>query len=98
MATKTLVTVEEYLTTSTVPTATMSTERYWSAIWGEREHSYIQAALVSYFFARRKAWNLEVYPEQRVQVRENRFRIPDICVVLGRDKGENFHHSSVPLR
>jgi Uma2 family endonuclease len=57
---------------------------------GERDHSYIQAAFVSYFFARRKTWNLEVFPEQRVQVRANRFRIPDVCVVLGGTKEQIF--------
>jgi hypothetical protein len=35
---------------------------------GEREHSFVQMALGSYLFARRKGWNIEVYPERRVQV------------------------------
>jgi len=90
MATKTLVTVEEYLTTVYRPDCDYVDGEVLERNLGEREHSYIQAALVSYFFARRKAWNLEVYPEQRVQVRENRFRIPDICVVLGGTKEKIF--------
>ena len=86
MATKTLVTVEEYLTTVYRPDCDYVDGEVLERNFGEREHSYIQAALGSYFFARRKDWSIEVYPEQRVQARPNRFRIPDLCVVLGGTK------------
>ena len=46
--------------------------------------------LASYFFARRKDLGIEVYPEQRVQVKPNRYRIPDLCVVLGGTKEKIF--------
>ena len=36
---------------------------------------------------RRKKWGINVVVEQRVQVSPKRFRIPDVCVVLG-DPGE----------
>ena len=32
---------------------------------------------------RRKLWGIWVYVEQQVQVRPTRFRVPDICAVLG---------------
>ena len=32
--------------------------------------------------ARENEWRIRVVPEQRVQVRPTRFRIPDVCVVL----------------
>ena len=83
MATRTLIPVEEYLATVYRPDCDYVDGEVLERNLGEREHSFIQAALVSYFFTRRKAWAIEVYPEQRVQVRPNRFRIPDICVVLG---------------
>jgi Uma2 family endonuclease len=50
----------------------------------------MQAALGSYFFARRKAWNIEVYAQQRVQLRADRVRVPDLCVVLGGTKERIF--------
>ena len=35
-----------------------------------------------FFGAREAEWRIRVVPEQRVQVKPNRFRIPDVCVVL----------------
>lgn len=58
--------------------------------FGDRDHSYLQAALGSYLFARRRTWNIEAFIEQRVQVRPNRYRIPDLCVVLGGTKEKIF--------
>jgi len=43
----------------------------------------LNAALVIYFGIRRKELGIRVVPEQRVQVSATRFRIPDVCVVLG---------------
>jgi Uma2 family endonuclease len=40
-------------------------------------------ALIVYFHARRKEWNIIALPEQRVQVKRTRYRIPDVCVLLG---------------
>ena len=50
---------------------------------GERDHAWFETALGSYFFARRKQWNITVLSEMQVQVKPTRFRIPDTCVVLG---------------
>jgi len=90
MAARTLVPVELYLTSVYRPDCDYVDGEVLERNLGEREHSFIQAALVSYFFTRRKAWGIEVYPEQRVQVRANRFRIPDVCVVLGGTKEKIF--------
>ncbi len=43
-----------------------------------------------YFAMREKEWGIEVLPEQRVQVSATRFRIPDVCVVLGQPDGQIF--------
>jgi Uma2 family endonuclease len=51
---------------------------------GEYDHSSTQKRLVLYFGQREQTWGVEVVPEQRVQVKPGRFRIPDVCVVLGR--------------
>jgi Uma2 family endonuclease len=40
-----------------------------------------------YLWIRPEQWGIRVAPEQRVQVTSDRFRVPDICVVLG-DPGE----------
>lgn len=90
MGARTLIPVEVYLTTVYRPDCDYVDGEVLERNLGERDHSYLQAALVSYFFARRKTWGIEVYPEQRVQVRANRFRIPDLCVVLGGTKERIF--------
>jgi len=90
MVTRTLIPVELYLTSVYRPDCDYVDGEVLERNLGEREHSFVQMALGSYLFARRKAWNIEVYPEQRVQVRPNRFRIPDLCVVLGGTKENIF--------
>lgn len=82
--------MEEYLTTVYCPDCDYADGEVLERNLGEREHSYVQVALGSYLFVRRKTWNIEVYPQQRVQVRENRFRVPDLCVVLGGTKENIF--------
>jgi Uma2 family endonuclease len=90
MATKALIPVEVYLTSVYRPDCDYVDGEVLERNLGEREHSYVQMALGSYFFARRKALGIEVYPEQRVQVKPSRYRVPDICVVLGGTKEKIF--------
>jgi Uma2 family endonuclease len=90
MATRALIPVEVYLTSVYRPDCDYVDGEVLERNLGERDHSYVQAAIVSYFFTRRKAMGLEVFPEQRVQVRPKRFRIPDVCVVLGGTKEKIF--------
>jgi Uma2 family endonuclease len=90
MATRALIPVDVYLTSVYRPDCDYVDGRVSERNFGERDHSYIQAALGSYFFSRRKALGIEVYPEQRVQVKPQRYRIPDICVVLGGTKEKIF--------
>ena len=46
--------------------------------------------MLMYFYQRRKEWNITVVPEQRVQVSATRFRVPDICILLGKTKEQIF--------
>lgn len=85
-----MIPVEVYLTSVYRPDCDYVDGEVLERNLGEREHSFIQGALVAYFFSRRKTWNLEVYPEQRVQVKDRRYRIPDVCVVLGGTKEKIF--------
>jgi len=50
---------------------------------GEFDHARLQMLLSRYLCDREKQWGILVVVEQRVQVASNRFRIPDISVLLG---------------
>jgi Uma2 family endonuclease len=82
--TRALISVEEYLATSYRPDCDYVDGEVVERNLGEQDHSWLQAALGSYFFVRRKEWNITVLPEQRVQVKPARFRVPDLCVILGK--------------
>jgi len=83
----TLISVEEYLATSYRPDCDYVDGRIEERNVGEWDHGKLQLAVGAYFLARAKRWGISVVTEQRVQVRPDRFRIPDVCVVVG-DPGE----------
>jgi Uma2 family endonuclease len=83
MPTGTLISVEEYLSTCYRPDCDYVDGHLEERNLGEFDHSSLQTAIAAYFFTRRKQWNVTVVVEQRVQVSPTRFRIPDVCVVLG---------------
>jgi Uma2 family endonuclease len=83
MQSGTLVSVEEYLHTSYSPDCEYLEGKILERNLGEQDHSNMQMTLSAYIFNRRHEWGVHVYPEQRVQVRRDRFRVPDICVVAG---------------
>jgi Uma2 family endonuclease len=87
MSTGTLISVEEYLATSYGPDRDYVDGHVIERNLGEFDHSTWQTAIAAYFWARRKNWGIAVAVEQRVQVKATRFRIPDVCVILG-DPGE----------
>lgn len=84
------ISVEEYLATVFRPDCDYVDGEVLERNFGERDHSYVQAALGSYLFTRRKTRNIAVFTGQRIQVSRNRFRIPDVCVVLGGTKEKIF--------
>ena len=81
--TKALIPVEEYLTTMYHPDCDYVDGEVLERNKGELDHASFETALGAYFFARRKEWNITVLTEMRVQVKPTRYRIPDVCVVLG---------------
>lgn len=83
MKAATLVPVEEYLRATYHPDCDYVDGEVLERNVGERDHSKVQCELIYLFRSRAKEWNLHVYPEQRVQVSPRRFRIPDVCVVVG---------------
>jgi Uma2 family endonuclease len=82
MATGTLVSVEEYQSTSYRPDREYVDGAILDRNLGEDDHSGTQAALIAYFGVRQKPWNIRVRNSQRMQVAKTRFRVPDLSVIL----------------
>ena len=84
MKSATLVSVEEYLRTSYRPDRDYVDGEVLERNVGERDHSELQREFILYLGNRAKKWGIHVFPEQRVQVSDRRFRIPDVCVIVGK--------------
>ena len=84
-----LVSVEEYLRSSYSPDCDFVEGRVLERNVGEKGHGKLQRALIEYLAEYRKR-NLHAWPEQRVQVKADRFRIPDVCVTEGEPEEEIF--------
>ncbi|MFP5226251.1 MAG: Uma2 family endonuclease [Acidobacteriota bacterium] len=48
---------------------------------GEREHSFLQLKIAMLISQHEREWGVAVYPEHRVQVARDSFRIPDVAVI-----------------
>ena len=83
METGELISVREYLNTSYRPDCDYVDGQVVERNLGEYEHARLQARLAAYFINRENEWKVQVMTEQRVRVSSARFRIPDVCVVLG---------------
>ncbi len=83
MTTRTLIPVEEYLTTVYRPDCDYVDGEVLERNLGERDHGRLQLRFGAYFLVRQALWNSFAIVEQRVQVRPGNFRIPDVCVILG---------------
>ena len=93
MAAAAQISEDEYLKTTYRPDRDYVDGEVLERNLGEYEHSRPQMRLIMFFGAREKNWRIRVVPEQRVQVNANRFRIPDVCVVLAAVPIESiFHH------
>jgi Uma2 family endonuclease len=90
MAVETLVPVEQYLTTSYSPDCDYVDGVVLERNVGELDHSELQTEIAAWFRARRATLGLWVFVEQRVQVSRKRFRIPDVCLVVGRPTEQIF--------
>jgi hypothetical protein len=75
--------VDEYLNTSYRPDCDYLEGELLERNVGEYDHSRLQISLASYLRAREKQFGILALTEQRVQVNANRFRVPDITVLLG---------------
>ncbi len=80
MASTTLVPVSEYLNATYRPDCDFLEGRVVERNLGEKEHGKIQGYFFLVFRLNRELWGVRVTPEQRVQVRPERYRVPDVCV------------------
>jgi hypothetical protein len=64
-----LISEHEYLTTAYQPDCEFEDGVLIERNTGTEKHSWMQAALAAYIFRRRRAWNVNVYTEQRTGLR-----------------------------
>ena len=83
MSTATVVPLREYLETSYRPDCEYLEGELLERNVGEWDHSRLQMLLSRYLSNRETEWGILVVPEQRVQVKPTRFRVPDISVLVG---------------
>ena len=88
MEPRTLISVAEYLATPYRPDCDYVDGEVLERNAGEWDHSSLQTAIAGYFWVRRKELGIHVAAEQRVQVSATRFRVPDVCVLLGEPDGQ----------
>jgi len=81
--TATTVPLNEYLTTSYRPDCEYLDGELLERNVGEWDHSRLQMLLSRFLSNREEQWGVLVVPEQRVQVKRTRFRVPDIAVLTG---------------
>ena len=72
----------DYLQTSYRPDCDFVDGEVQDRNLGEFDHAAVQAFLTSWFFQHRHEWALQVLPEMRIRVAENRVRIADVCLLL----------------
>ena len=82
MGVETLISVEEYRRSSYSPDRHFVDGHLMEREVGEKEHGRMQRALIR-FFERYRTAGLEAWPEQRVQISPERYRVVDLCVTEG---------------
>src|SRR5215472_4504894 len=80
MATSSAIPVEEYLRTTYDPDMEYLDGQLVERHVGEYFHSRLQTLIVMVLATRERERRYRVFTEQRIQVGDQRYRIPDICV------------------
>ena len=81
MSVLTLTSVEEYLSALYRPDCDLVDGALIERNVGQKDHSKLQGEVFAWFRARRRLLRLIAFPEQRVNVGPQRYRVPDVCVV-----------------
>ena len=87
MPSTTLISVEEYLSTSYDPDCDYVDGEVIERNMGELDHSGLQRLITVWLGSRQKELGIYVFPDARVQVAPTRFRVPDIAVITHRPPG-----------
>ena len=90
MATSVAVSLHEYLHTSYRPDCDYIDGEVQERNLGETEHSDLQTRLIELLLTTASKRYVRATTEPRVQVKETRFRIPDVCVRRVSDPKEQF--------
>ena len=88
MEVHTPVTVEEYLHHTYEPDCDYVDGELVERNVGEKDHSKIQKLLIVLLSMQEQRLGIHVFPEQRIQVSPSRFRVPDLCAVVGEEPDE----------
>jgi Uma2 family endonuclease len=88
VATAALIPLSEYLSTTYRPDRDFLEGELKERNMGEQPHARVQLIIAKKFDNNRKHWDTRTSTELRVQVRHDRFRIPDICVLRRSDPFE----------
>ena len=75
-----LISEDEYLRIGFEPDAEFEDGLVFERTGGDLNHSALHGALATYFFVRRKEWDIVPYISVHIKAREGRYMIPDICV------------------
>jgi Uma2 family endonuclease len=75
------VSLEEYLRTVYRPDQEWVNGELRERHLGQFDHANLQGALVALLRSKQKEWRVIVLPEQRLRVKADRYRIPDILIV-----------------
>jgi len=81
MATTTHIPVEVYLRSSYEPDAEYVNGQIVERPVGVLDHADWQAAISAWFRSHANEWNIRVFPELRVQVTRDNYRVPDVTVL-----------------
>lgn len=81
MATTTLISLDQYLSTSYRPDREYIDGEVVERNMGKWEHSRIQALLTGWFIVHEQEWHIQTATEWRTQVSGSRVRIPDVVLV-----------------
>jgi Uma2 family endonuclease len=84
--TQTLISVEEYLSTSYRPDCDYIDGKVLERNMGEKPHARLQIFFARFFAQFEDDLNVETLTEQRLQTGEKRYRIPDVMLAVGSDK------------
>lgn len=81
MATQTLISVEEYLRTTSDPDCEYVRGMLEYRSMPVYDHAAWQEILLAWFREHRFEWGVRAFAELRVQIASDEFRVPDVCVL-----------------